>query len=336
MLKHVPRVAPAVLLTLSWLPAQTGGDLQQQVDQQMREMRKQVVEGKTFRSHVRVTVHLKNGNTIRGVVKDSLLVERIDGLRFVAAEENEPGAGMRIYYWNGGNSYVFVPYADMRRDAEGKPDCKINERLTPAQLRDIELANKKQDDDSGKAHAAAQDQAAAQDTPPTDDTQAPKAADGTAKDPAGGLTKEQQDLFALVQEYPPQAGWCQDKRDEIARRLAVIGAKPSESELRFVARFADWLRACAMFHLTPTPPAAAAANGTTTANGSTAANTSTGTNSAASTSKTGTTSPSTRVAANNAANNPTPPPPPTNTSGSGSSSGDDSRSSRRSRRDQNQ
>jgi hypothetical protein len=333
MSKHVLRVAPAVLLTLSWLPAQTGGDLQQQVDQQVREMRKQVEEGKTFRSHVRVTVHLKNGNTIRGVVKDSLLVERIDGLRFVAAEENEAGAGMRIYYWNGSNSFVFVPYADMRRDAEGKPDCKINGCLTPAQLRDIELANKKQDEDSGKAHAA-QDQPAAQDTPPADDTSDPKAADGKAKDPAGGLTKEQQDLFALVQEYPPQAGWCQDKRDEIARRLSVIGAKPSDSELRFVARFSDWLRACALFHLTPTPPAASAANGNTT-NGNTAANT----NTAASTSRTGLSAPSPRVAANNATNGayppPTPTPPPqTNTSGSGSGSTDDSRSTRRSRRDQ--
>ena len=137
------RITPAILLCSSGLMAQIGKaptaqptrtELEQQLDRQAAEMRQRVADGTAFRSHVRVTARLKNGNTIRGIVKDGLLVERLDGLSFVASEQGEPGAGLRIYYWNGSASYVFLPFADMK-------ECKINERITAEQLREIGRAH---------------------------------------------------------------------------------------------------------------------------------------------------------------------------------------------------
>ena len=247
------------------------------LDQQVQEMRRQMIEGKRYRSHVRVTVHLKNGNVIRGVVKDGLVVERIDGIHFVQAEADEPGAGIRVFYWNGGNSFVFLPFSDVQ-------DYRINERLTAAQLRAIEAENKKADEQSQQDRDAAQDAAAAAAAAAAADAatagDAVPPADGTTPKgtpPAGGLTKEQQDLFALLQQYPPSAGWGQEKRDEIARRTAVIGAVPSEAERKFVDQFADWQRACAMFGVKP-PENATSGTGTGTNTGTnTGAGTNTGT-----------------------------------------------------------
>lgn len=257
------RICPVVLLVSTSLFAQIGKsataqptrtELEQQLDRQAAEMRQKVAEGTAFRSHVRVTARLKNGNTIRGIVKDGLLVERFDGLRFVASEKGEPGAGLRIYYWNGSSSYVFLPFADMK-------ECKINERITAEQLRAIELQTKAREE-AAQQDKKVQDPAvdAVQQQPPAADGETTAKADEpkastTGKEPGTGLSKEQQDLFQLVQDYPPTAGWSQQRRDEISRRMAVIGSKPSPNELRFVAKFADWQRACELFRLKPAEPA---------------------------------------------------------------------------------
>ncbi|MFY9340925.1 MAG: hypothetical protein WAT39_00455, partial [Planctomycetota bacterium] len=61
---------------------------------------------------------------------------------------------------------------------------------------------------------------------------------------------EQKTMFALVAEFPPSAGWNLQKRDEIARRLVVVGAKPSPAEQKFVDNFTLWTKACAQFGAT--------------------------------------------------------------------------------------
>jgi len=73
----------------------------------------------------------------------------------------------------------------------------------------------------------------------------------TAKAGKGGKEKvtteevQQQLLWSeLLRKYPPKMGWNEAKKNEISRRLVVIGAKPSKHELEFVEKFDDWMQAC--------------------------------------------------------------------------------------------
>jgi len=211
------------------------------VDHQVVEMRRQMTEGKTFRSHVRVTVRLKNGNRMNGVVKDGMVVERIDGIRFVAAEASEPGAGIRLYYWNGRSNFVFLPFTEIQ-------EYRINARVTADELALLER-EERQREAAEQAKLAAQQPAT--DAPPVPagdpNAAAPPAPPAKGTDPQTGLTGELQAMYGLLQEFPPASGWNQQKRDEISRRMAVVGSKPTASEQKFVDKFGDWQRACSMF-----------------------------------------------------------------------------------------
>jgi hypothetical protein len=81
-----------------------------------------------------------------------------------------------------------------------------------------------------------------------------KTKDGETADPkVDKQTEEQRLWFSLLQAYPPAAGWGKAKRDEISHRLAVVGAQPSEAELKFVEQFAEWEKACAHFGVDAAP-----------------------------------------------------------------------------------
>jgi hypothetical protein len=176
---------------------------------------------------------------------------------------------------------VFVPFRDCS-------EYRVLERLTAKQLEEIENELQLGKDASAEAAKAAQrrqEAAAAEgqqqepppaeepaaEVPPIGDTPpapAPESkqkrgakkassegeAAGTGAAPAPGmLSAEQKELFALLQAYPPAAGWNKAKRDEIARRRAVIGANPSEKEQRFVEVFDQWARACLQFGVAAEP-----------------------------------------------------------------------------------
>ncbi len=251
------------------------------IDERSQEMRDQIDSGRQVKSHVRVMVRLKNGNKLGGVVKDGQLVERVDGLRFVDAQAQEAGAGIRLWYSSGGRNYVFVPFADLS-------EYQVLQRMSQKQLEDIEHEMQKTEErraaqlrdeasrvldanrqppvageepagatagDVPLAPAPGQEPASAVPSPAKKvvrKTRAEQAADAAAKekDAAAGAAKDQQkEYFALLQEFPLAGGWNQAKRDEIARRKVVIGAVPSAQELRFVEKFADWQKACEFFQV---------------------------------------------------------------------------------------
>ncbi len=225
------------------------------MDRELDAMRQQLVDGRVFRSHVRVTVRLKNGNRVNGVVKDGFVIERIDGMRFVGAEASEEGAGVRIYTYNGRRNYIFIAFGEME-------EYRINARLDTQELalferkvRDDEQARLKQraavegspavpavEGETAPDSLPVDPAPAAEPTPTTEPiaaTEAPK-----AKPPS--VTDELQAMFTLLQDYPPADGWNAQKRDEIARRKAVVGANPSAKEQKFVDSFGAWERACAV------------------------------------------------------------------------------------------
>lgn len=267
---------------LAQTPPTEPGQKRDRIGERSQEMRDQIDSGRQVKSHVRVSVRLKNGNKLGGVVKDGRLVERVDGLRFVDAQAQEAGAGIRLWYSTGGRNYVFVPFADLS-------EYQVLERMSQKQLEDIEHEMQKTEerraaqlrDDAARVLDANRQPPvvpvegevpsgeAAVDVPPAPGqepapavpavpkkagrkTAAQVTAEAAAKEKAAAevAAKDQQkEYFALLQEFPPAAGWNQAKRDEIARRKVVIGAVPSAQELRFVEKFAVWQKACEFFQV---------------------------------------------------------------------------------------
>ncbi|GAB4141936.1 MAG: hypothetical protein Fur0037_08960 [Planctomycetota bacterium] len=233
-------------------PDETGNA---EIRQKVESLRRCVVEGRQIRSHVRVFVRLKNGNRMKGIVKDGRLVERVEGLRFTQAEANEKGAGIRVWYFDNSKNYVFLPFEDIA-------EYRVQATLTSEQLLAIEkkLAA---DEQKRKELAELERRKDAEPGPSGEQKAGEDPARGEGAKPAPpapqsetrGLTEEQAKLFQLVQDYPPKDGWSAAKRDEIRRRLAVVGARPSEEELRFVEVFADWEKAVALFGLKVEEPA---------------------------------------------------------------------------------
>lgn len=236
------------------------------VAQRAASMREQVGSGnRPVQSHVRVAVRLKNGNRLVGVVKDGMLVERVDGLRFVEAQAGEAGAGIRLWYSAGANSYVFVPFTQCA-------EYEVLQRLTQQQLAAIEQEMQLQQRTQAER---AQALARARETPPAPAGEGtppaapePEPAKGKAKsadkddkktdgeaDAAPKVEVDQQRAWlGLLQEFPPQSGWGKERRDEIARRKVVIGARPSEQEQRFVDQYDEWCKACAYFQVKAEKP----------------------------------------------------------------------------------
>ncbi|MBL8751290.1 MAG: hypothetical protein JNK78_19185 [Planctomycetes bacterium] len=267
-------------------PATSESRDQVRAEERARSMREQIDTGKQVKSHVRVAVRLKNGNKLVGVVKDGRFVERVDGLRFVDAQANDRGAGIRLWYTSGIRNYVFVPFADF-------VDYQVLQRLSTKQLEELESEMQLQEGRRAERQAAdarAADAAKARAegeatgdavTPPAEGEATPPGTDEATKTTAGktkkakagdtkpegegakGETAQQRQWFALLQAYPPAGGWNKAKRDEIAKRFVVIGAKPSETEQKFVDQFAEWEKACSFFGVTETKEAGAAPAGET-------------------------------------------------------------------------
>lgn len=228
-------------------------------EERAQSMREQIDEGHTVRSHVRVLVRLKNGNKLRGVVKDGRFVERVDGLRFVDAQAKDRGAGIRLWYTSGARNYVFVPFADFAeytvlQRISAEELTEMEKQLQMEEARRAERLAASARSATGTARGSDEPPAPEQpgDVPPApgqeSDSQGGGATDGTKPPaPATGDVDQQRVWFALLQDYPPADGWNQQKRDEIARRKVVVGAKPSAHEQRFVDQFAEWQKACLHF-----------------------------------------------------------------------------------------
>lgn len=238
--KPVPAPAPA-----------PGGETDGRVNERAQSMRDQIETGRQVKSHVRIAVRLKNGNKLVGIVKDGRFVERVDGLRFVDANAQEKGAGIRLWYSGGARNYVFVPFVQFS-------EYQVLQRLSSTQVEEIE--KEMQMDEAARATERAKQaaaKAAAKNAPGSepaagDGVEAPAKATESANvetPPANEEDAQRKAMFALVQAYPPAAGWGPLKRDEISHRKAVIGSNPSDAEKKFVEQFAEWQKAVTFFGL---------------------------------------------------------------------------------------
>lgn len=237
------RLLPAILLLISPClaaqdPSEGSEQKRKRIDARIKQMREAIREGRPITTNVRVTVRLRNQYRMSGVVKNGRFVEKLNGLDFVDSNLKTPGAGIRVWYSDNTISYVFLPFEEIS-------SYKIGARLTQVEIEEIEdrIAKRKEAEDARKiAKNREQDESNAdtRDESPTRQPTSPavtRAARRTTETPTGGDETQE---FALLEEFPPDQGWGEERLREIERRKVVIGAFPDEKEERFLQVFGKW------------------------------------------------------------------------------------------------
>lgn len=207
-----------------------GTDARDRVVQEVNEKTRLMREGHVIRTNVRVTVRLLNGSRLRGVVRNGRFIERVDGLTFVPSEMTEPNAGLRLWYYDETNSYIFLPYASIETH-------QIGEQLS--QLEVIEIGRQFDEQARKRAELAASERDRATAEKQQDKTGTADAGKG-ATPPAGTsspLTAEQK---ALLDEFPISGGWGKDRMEEIESRKIRLGVYPDDKSKRFLEVFSQW------------------------------------------------------------------------------------------------
>jgi hypothetical protein len=231
------------------VPALAQGDAKERVRREVDRKQKLMREGKLIRTNVRVTVRLNNGSRLRGVVKQGRMIERHDGLEFVPSDVSSDGAGMRLWYYDGTNSYIFLPFEQIK-------EHKIGDRLTDEEVKQLGLElERKAREAQARAKLRGQGKGSGKpdDGEPTEPGKAggPPAAPGGGTDPAtgtppapasepSGLTPEQQ---AILAEFPPEEGWGPTRKRDLELRKIQIDVYPNAQEQKFLDNFRLWIQA---------------------------------------------------------------------------------------------
>ena len=212
------------------------------IDEKIRKTRARLKKQGVLQSHIQVKVTLRNGEVMRGVVKNGLFIEKSTRLEFVRAEMKVPGAGVRLWYYNGTSGFIFLPYRTIKT-------YKILRRMTEievAMLHDKMIAQKT----VAKAQGKEAEKAIEKKFDAVQDKLAKKKADVAQKEKSAAELKEMSQetkLRALLQEYPPDEGWGPEKANEIRMRFINVGVSPDPKSKRFIDNLADWKKAYAKY-----------------------------------------------------------------------------------------
>lgn len=234
-----PKWIAAALCALlaSSLGAQSTSSTKERIRKEVAEKQRLMREGKVVLSNVRVTVRLANGSRLRGVVKNGKFIERHDGLAFVPSERAIEGSGLRIWYYDQTNSYIFLPWNTIVEHSIG--EVLSDEEVTKMGIELDRLAKqaKEQADGAQRQPAGPVDPQTGKSIPTPAGQTPPPAGPIVESKPQSALTPEQ---LALLAEFPPEQGWSLDKLKEIEARKIRIGVFPNEQEKRFLEVFAAW------------------------------------------------------------------------------------------------
>jgi hypothetical protein len=240
------RAAPfAILALLASLPAQGDSgdtDRKARIREQIDQMRDAIRDGtKLVRTNVRIAVRLHNGNRLRGVIKNGRFIERVDGLDFVPAEKATPGAGVRVWYSDNTNSYVFLQHETIKT-------YKIGARLSDVEISQIEerIAADRERAEKARALQVAKQEAERKRQEEEKDAKEQATEKQKAAEQADLQAKEDARLLKLLTEFPPEAGWGPDRVREIQQHAIAVGVPPDEKSKRFMDVFGDWQRAVAL------------------------------------------------------------------------------------------
>lgn len=215
----------------------SNGSTREWIRKEIEAKEKAMREGKVVRSNVRITVRLQNGSRLRGVVKNGRFIEKHDGLIFVPSERVSEGSGLRLWYYDQTNSYIFLPWGTIAEHTIGevlsdddvtKMGLEMDRQARAARARVVKPGADKAGEGDGKPKDEGVD------TPPAPPggvvTKAPEK-------PASQLTAEQK---ALLAEFPPSAGWSLEKLKALELRKIQVNVWPNEKEKRFIDSFGEW------------------------------------------------------------------------------------------------
>ena len=221
------------------------------IQERIQEMREAIKDGLPVITSVRVAVQLRNAHKINGVVKQGRFIEKVDGLDFVPADMKSPGAGLRIWYFNNTNAYVFLPF-------DAIASYRIGARLTDLQIKEIESkieVDRRRAEEAKRAYLAAKDGGddKAKEEEKAKEGDKAKAEEkgkekGAGEQVAGGedaeaQKREEERLLGLLAEFPADEGWGEARIREIETRKVTVGVYPDARAKRFIEVFPDWQRA---------------------------------------------------------------------------------------------
>jgi hypothetical protein len=183
---------------------------------------------------VRYRVTLKSGRTLTGVVTAASTFERRQGSNWVAAEQETPGAGLRLFFPHDQEGFVFVASRDIK-SAEKVGDLTEDEGREMAQQRTVGARKAAEERDRLRKERDAREQA---------DKAKAAEAEKTRTEETGKPEDQVARYTALLAKFPPSR-WTPETPKEIERRRVVMDLLPTEDEREFLAVFEEWSKAYA-------------------------------------------------------------------------------------------
>jgi len=203
----------------------------EKIRKKVEAMRKAMRDGKIRKLNVYVRVKLKNGNRLKGVVKNGRFVELHDGIDFVSAVNiDDKRAGMRIWYSVGTTSYVFLRYEQIEH-------YSIGTKLSDAQVKALEMKLAQELSDTQENYRRMQE--ARRQRIAAKIKLEEKGEVGKIDDPDAPPDLKVAQL-KLLQEFPPIEGWGAEKIARLKLRRITLGVYPNEKERRFEKIFESW------------------------------------------------------------------------------------------------
>ncbi len=194
--------------------------------------------GKTLSANVQILLELKNGEKIKGIVRNGRFVERDAGLDFRPSDKRIPGAGLRIWYYNNTSSYIFIQYKYIK-------NYKIVRRLSDLQVKEIgDKIRKRERREAALARKKARERIEA-----IKRRLKGEKVEEKLEKLAGEIQANEKEAKArmerakLLKEFPPAEGWGPQRIQEINLRKIALHVYPNEKEKRFIQVFEDWQKA---------------------------------------------------------------------------------------------
>lgn len=237
-MKRISIIAGLIALIAGADVANAQSGSRERIEKELERTQRLMREGRLVRANVRVVVRLSNGSRLKGIVKNGRFMERLDEREFVQTNKRGPNSGLRLWYYDGTDSYIFLPFDQIRR-------YKIGETLTDEEVDEIAKAiaiERRKSEERRKEYVSEKERKRAE-------AEAAKngGAEGTPATPGGETEKPESKLTtaqrALLAEFPPTQGWGLEKLRSLEMRKTTIGVYPNEREKRFIDNYQDWSRA---------------------------------------------------------------------------------------------